>query len=95
MFKGKDDQTVGEDADNDGWDAIEQVGGVTDDESGFSSAELREINGAEKSDRDTQEAARIKSLALPTMALAMPPPVSPTGAGSLVKKSQLMEVPPW
>jgi len=26
------------------------------------------------------------------MALAMPPPVSPRGAGSLVKKFQLMEV---
>ena len=39
--------------------------------------------------------ARSRSLALPTMALAMPPPVSPTGAGSLVKKFQLIEVPPW
>ena len=29
----------------------------------------------------------------PTMALAMPPPVSPTGVGSLVKKFQLTSSP--
>ena len=29
------------------------------------------------------------------MALAMPPPVSPTGLGSLVKKLRLSEVPPF
>ena len=31
-------------------------------------------------------AAHTSSLMLPTMALAMPPPISPTGAGRWVKK---------
>src|SRR5665213_1229757 len=35
------------------------------------------------------------SLALPTIALAMPPPGSPTGVGSLVKKSTVRLLPPW
>src|SRR5665213_1754242 len=39
--------------------------------------------------------ARARSLALPTMALAMPPPASPTGVGSLVKKSRVRLLPPW
>src|SRR5579875_559294 len=39
--------------------------------------------------------ASSSSFALPTIALAMPPPVSPTGAGSLVKKSQLRLRAPW
>ena len=39
--------------------------------------------------------ARRSSLALPTMAWAIPPPVSPTGVGSFVKKSQLSARPPW
>ena len=38
--------------------------------------------------------ARSSSFALPTIALAMPPPASPTGVGSFVKKSQLRERPP-
>src|ERR1700735_4039305 len=38
--------------------------------------------------------ARSSSLPVPTRALAIPPPASPTGLGSLVKKSQLSEVPP-
>ncbi len=37
-------------------------------------------------------AASSSSFKLPTMALAMPPPVSPTGFGSLVKKSQLSDL---
>src|ERR1035437_3123833 len=41
----------------------------------------------------TKEAS-IRSLALPTMALAMPPPASPTGVGSFVKKSQLRLLAP-
>src|SRR5579871_5820156 len=39
--------------------------------------------------------ARASSLALPTMALAMPPPASPTGVGSFVKKSKVRLLPPW
>src|SRR5579883_383865 len=34
------------------------------------------------------------TLPLPTIALAMPPPVSPTGFGSFVKNAQLIDVPP-
>ena len=32
---------------------------------------------------------------VPTMALAMPPPASPTGLGNWVKNAQLMELKPW
>ena len=41
------------------------------------------------------QVASSSSLALPSSALAMPPPDSPTGVGSLVKKSQVRLVPPW
>src|SRR6202451_988026 len=41
------------------------------------------------------KAANISSFRLPTMALAIPPPVSPTGLGSCVKKFQLSDVPPF
>ena len=39
--------------------------------------------------------ASSSNLALPRRALAMPPPDSPTGVGSLVKKFQVKLVPPW
>jgi hypothetical protein len=39
-------------------------------------------------------AARNSSLAEPTIALAMPPPGSPTGVGKCVKKFQLNDLPP-
>src|SRR5579864_7535119 len=39
-------------------------------------------------------AASSKSFKLPTMALAIPPPVSPTGFGSCVKRFQFREAPP-
>jgi hypothetical protein len=39
--------------------------------------------------------ARRSSLALPTMALAIPPPLSPTGVGKCVRKAQLRELPPF
>jgi hypothetical protein len=35
------------------------------------------------------------SFPLPTMALAIPPPFSPTGAGKCVRKAQLRELPPF
>src|SRR5581483_4958357 len=41
------------------------------------------------------KAASSSSLALPTSAFAMPPPGSPTGVGSFVKKSTVRLVPPW
>jgi len=42
----------------------------------------------------TTLAERIKK-ALPMIALLIPPPVSPTGAGSFVRKFQLIEVSPF
>ena len=39
-------------------------------------------------------AASSRSFKLPTIALAIPPPVSPTGAGILVKKSRFSELAP-
>ncbi len=38
--------------------------------------------------------ARRRTLPLPTMALAMPPPVSPDGFGSWVKNAQLSDLAP-
>src|SRR6202046_141224 len=40
-------------------------------------------------------AANINSFRLPTMAFAIPPPDSPTGFGSCVKKAQFRDLPPF
>ena len=40
-------------------------------------------------------AAQSSSLALPTMAFAMPPPGSPTGAGRFEKKLSDSDEAPW
>src|ERR1700732_3971954 len=40
-------------------------------------------------------AANISNFKLPTIALAIPPPVSPTGLGSCVKKFQFNDLPPF
>ena len=48
----------------------------------------------DKPDRKADQRRHPDDLQLPTMALAMPPPASPAGSGSLVKKFQLSEVAP-
>src|SRR3984957_8331048 len=53
VLERKDDERVGEDADDDRWDAVEQVGGVADDERDGTGAELRKINRAEEADGHT------------------------------------------
>ena len=40
-------------------------------------------------------AARPLSISVPTIAFAMPPPVSPTGVGMCVKKARLSDRMPW
>src|SRR6267378_1254293 len=55
MLKRKNDEGVGKNADNDGRDAVEQVGGITHDKSGGPAAEFREINGAKESDGNADE----------------------------------------
>ena len=62
VLEGEHDERVGEDADDDGGDAVEQVGGVADDESDGAGAEFREIDGAEKTDRHADERGEEKEL---------------------------------
>src|SRR5437879_9046878 len=50
MFERKNDEGVSENADDDGRDAVEQVGGVANNEGSGAAAEFREINGAKESD---------------------------------------------
>src|SRR5260370_15809455 len=62
MLEWKNDDGVGKNADDDGRDAVEQVGGVTHDKSGGPAAEFREINGAEESDGNADEGSEEKQL---------------------------------
>ena len=52
--------------------------------------EQREVDAGEHADRQRRTSDAIAMISSdPTMALATPPPVMPTGSGSFVKKSQL------
>ena len=62
MFEGQDDQGVGEDADDDGGDAVEQVCGVADDEGHGAAAEFGEIDAAEETYWHTDERREKKKL---------------------------------
>ncbi len=53
---------------------------------------LGEVDAADDADRHGEQPSQCPiRISVPTMALAMPPPVSPTGFGILVKKSQLSD----
>ena len=55
----------------------------------FGPGELGDVDAADDADRNRERARRARSaISVPTMALAMPPPGSPTGFGICVKKSQ-------
>ena len=84
-------QAVDDDAPDDRGHAVEDVGGEAEQPVDPRGAVFRKIDAAEHADRHADAARRAPSSSnVPTMALAMPPPGSPTGFGSWVKKSQFM-----
>ena len=91
-----DDERVDGDAHHDGGNAVQHVGGKADSvgEHG-AAAELGEVDASGDAERNTHEAGKAsRMMPEPTMALAMPPPASPTGAGIWVKKARLSELAP-
>ena len=92
----QDDERVDGDAHHDGGHAVEHVGGKADDVGQLAAAsELGEKDAGCDADGNTDARCRHASRTPePTMALAMPPPVSPTGLGILVKKAKLSELAP-
>jgi len=56
---------------------------------------FRQIDAPEESDRNAQQRRKQQKFCAAHDPFAIPPPISPTGTGSLVKKFQLMEDPPW
>lgn len=84
----------GKDTDHDGRDAVEEVGRVTDEEGKCLAAKFGEVDTGEEADGKADDGRKQDDLALPTIALAMPPPNCPGARGSLVKKSRLTDLPP-
>src|SRR5204863_9701344 len=62
MLERKNGNGVSKNADDDGGDTIEQVRGITHDESGGPATELGEINRAQESDGNTKEGSEQKKL---------------------------------
>src|SRR6266699_4330265 len=55
MFERMNDKAESKNADDDGGHAVEQVRGIADDEGGGAAAEFGEIDGAKKSDGNTEQ----------------------------------------
>jgi len=72
MLEGQDGKTVGKHADDDGRDAVQQVGGITHNEGSGAAAEFGKINAPKNPMGTPKSVARRSSFPLPTMALAMP-----------------------
>src|ERR1041384_1241630 len=60
MLERKNGNGVRKNADDDGGDTVEQVRGITHDESGGPTAELGEINGAQESDGNAEKGSEQK-----------------------------------
>src|SRR5579872_7203144 len=62
MFERQNDERVSEDADDDRRHAVEQVGGVADDESDWAGAEFGEVDGAEEADGNADKGGEKQEL---------------------------------
>ncbi len=86
---------VREHADHDRRNAVERVGGEADGLGELRSGIFRRVDAAQDADRDRECGADATTTTDPTMALAIPPPGSPTGFGMSTMNDQFSDVIPW
>ena len=93
-MKGRTARAIGENTDDDGRHTVEQVRSVAHDECHGATAELREIDRPQEADGDADEGGQKKQLPAADDGIGHTATGFPDGTGSLVKKFQLMDVPP-